>query len=395
VDSATPTKARRLLVLASTLPVSEGDGVPAFVLDIAREEAKRFDVTVLAPRVPGAYRTSQVGNVVIHRFPYFFTRWEDLADGAILDNLKAKPSRMIQVFPLLVAQVLAVRAMKRKLSPDAIHAHWIIPQGLTNMLTRPLVPTLITTHGGDIYALRSRPLEWIKKVVLRRAAAISTVNSEMAAKLISWSIDPAKVSVLPMGVPLDETGSIQRGEARVDGSVLVVGRLVEKKGIGTLLSALRTQVQGREWSLRIVGDGPLKESLQEQASGLPVLFLGQRGREEVLREMASASIVVLPSVVAASGDQEGLPVVLLEAAAMGAAIVASDISGINEVIISEENGLLVPQGDPVPLGAALCRLLDDAELRRRLGEAARDRAALYSTESIGARYAALIDTIVP
>jgi glycosyltransferase involved in cell wall biosynthesis len=189
-----------------------------------------------------------------------------------------------------------------------------------------------------------------------------------------------------MGVPLGDVLSARAETTPVPARITVVGRVVEKKGFGVLIEALRTFAADRDWSLHIIGDGPLRADLERQAKGLPVTFLGQLPRSEVLREMGESEVFVVPSVAAASGDQEGLPVVLLEAAAMGCAIVASDLPGINEALTDGATGLLVPQGDGAALGRAIVTLLDDAALRSRLSESAQARGSEYSNDTIGRGY---------
>jgi glycosyltransferase involved in cell wall biosynthesis len=384
----------KLLVLASTFPASLGDGVPAFVLDIAREEAVDFDVTVLTPRVRGAAEREVIDGVTVVRFGYFPKRWEDLADGAILDNLKARRSRWLQVLPLVGGQVRAIRRLVRELRPDAIHAHWVIPQGVTARLAAPGVPILVTTHGGDIYALNGGVAARIKQNILRRAHQVTTVNAEMAARLRDWGVDSERLSVLPMGVPLEDVLDARARATPVPGRITVVGRLVEKKGFGVLIEALRDLDTATPWSLHIVGDGPLRTSLEHQAAGLPITFLGQQSRSEVLREMGESEVFAVPSVSAASGDQEGLPVVLLEAAAMGCAIIASNLPGINEALSDGQTGLLVPQGDIAALGSGIRRLLEDEALRSRLSDAARQRGAEYSNATIGLRYRETVARVI-
>ncbi|WIB35297.1 hypothetical protein DEJ15_13280 [Curtobacterium sp. MCJR17_043] len=140
-EPARPATARpRLLVLASTFPSHPDDGVPAFVLDLARQEAVEFDTAVLTPRVAGAARAETVDGVRVRRFAYFPRRFEDLADGAILDNLKADRKRVLQVPALVAAQWLAVRRAVRAGKPDVIHAHWAIPQAFVAALAAPGVP---------------------------------------------------------------------------------------------------------------------------------------------------------------------------------------------------------------------------------------------------------------
>ena len=379
----------RLLVLASTFPATPDDGVPAFVLDLARQEATEFDTAVLTPRVSGGARSETIDGVRVVRFPYFPRRFEDLADGAILDNLKERRSRIVQVPALLAAQYVAVRRAVRAFRPDVVHAHWAIPQALVAVLAAPGVPIVVTTHGGDVYALRAAPLVALKRWVFSRSARVTTVNGEMRERLTEWGVPEARSSVIPMGVDLAPALAARGRVERRPGRVVAVGRLVEKKGFGNLLEALRG-IDDLPWELVVVGDGPWRERLERQAAGLPVTFLGQRGKNEVLETLASATAVALPSVAAANGDQEGLPVTLLEAAAVGAAIVASDLPGIRDVVEHDVSGVLVTPGDVRELRDGLRRALTDADARERWQDGATASAEDFSSERIGERYRAVL-----
>jgi glycosyltransferase involved in cell wall biosynthesis len=174
--------------------------------------------------------------------------------------------------------------------------------------------------------------------------------------------------------------------ATVDGQLLVVGRLVEKKGIGYLFEAIRSANLSQRLTVKVIGDGPMRAELEALAQGLPVEFLGQRGRSEVLAAIAESQLMAIPSVTAASGDQEGLPVTLLEGAAGGIAVIASRLPGIDEVIVHEQSGLLVEQRDVAGLAAAIERLLDDAELRAKLATGIAEAAAGYDLAVIGEAY---------
>ncbi|OIH96981.1 glycosyltransferase [Curtobacterium sp. MCBA15_001] len=383
----------RLLVLASTFPAHADDGVPAFVLDLARQEALDFETVVLTPRVPDARQTEVVDGIRVVRFPYFPRAFEDLAHGAILDNLRERRTRFLQVPALLVAQYLAVRRAVRTFRPDVVHAHWLVPQGLVAALAARRVPLVVTTHGGDVYALRAAPLVRLKRWVLGRAAHVTTVNGEMREQLTDWGVPEARSSVVPMGVDLAPAALARARVDRRPGRVVAVGRLVEKKGFGLLVEALRT-IGDVPWELVMIGDGPWRARLQRQADGLPVTFLGQRGKTEVLAALASATVVVVPSVPAENGDQEGLPVTLLEAAAVGAGIVASDLPGIRDVVVDGVSGLLVPPGDIAALTAAVRRVLTDSAARDRFGAAATTAAAAFSGTVIGERYRAVLHDAV-
>lgn len=384
----------RLLVLASTYPATPDDGTPAFVRDLAQREADGFEVVVVVPRVPGALTRETDGRTIVERFPYFPSRWEDLADGAIIENLRARPSRWLQVLPFMVSEAWAIRRTVRLYRPDVLHVHWIIPQGILVALLVRKTPFLITTLGGDLYALDAKPLRALKRYVIRRASQVTVMNEEMARRVEALGADARKVQVMPMGADLTVIRAAPSGgrESARSLSLLFVGRLVEKKGLSVLLAALR-ELGDPDVSLTVVGDGPLRETLVEEARGLPVTFVGQLGRESLARQYAKHHVAVAPSLVAASGDKDGLPVALIEAMGAGCAIVASDLPGLNEAIRPGVDGILVEAGAIAPLVDALKSLRDDRTLLARLAGEASRRADAYSVDSVGRRYVALLTDI--
>lgn len=384
------TRRLRLLVVASTFPASAEDGTPAFVRDLAMYEARDFDTLVVVPRVPGAARTETADGLTVRRFRYFPRRWEDLADGAIIENLRGRRSRWLQVLPFFAAEIWALRQAIRAHRPDVLHVHWIIPQGVAALVAARTVPWVVTTLGGDVYALNDPVSHRLKGAVLRRARAVTTMNEDMRGRLVGLGAADATTEVLPMGADVDTIRVAGAGIARDAGRILFVGRLVEKKGAGVLLAAARTLAGRPGWTLDVVGDGPLRGELERYAAGLSVTFHGAVGRQRLSAAYARAQVVVFPSVPAASGDQDGLPVALLEAMAAGCAVVASRMPGIDAAVVDRVSGLLVPPGDAVALAGALGELLDDAALRDRLGAAGATRAEGFSVDALGARYCALL-----
>ena len=370
----------RLLVLATTFPKSLDDGTPSFVLDIAREHAKQFDVWVLTPTVPGAKLWETIDNVKISRFRYLWPATEDLADGSIMDNLKQSFYQKLQL-PFLMAS-FSYRFLFRVLvwRPDVIHAHWIIPGGLISKLA-PWVPRVITTHGGDVYALNSRPLRALKRFVLNNAG-VTTVNQEMKNLLISNKLTDS-VQVIPMGVKITEQDRPKKPK-----QIVFVGRIVEKKGLQYLLEA----VADIDCQLTVIGDGPLRESL-EKSKPENATFLGQRSKQEVLETIAQSELMVIPSVVAASGDREGLPVTLMEAAANKTAVVATNMTGINDVIEDGVSGLLVSERNVSELREAIEKLLDDDSLRAKLAKNLNKQAKEFDIEVIAKRYLEVIQGV--
>ena len=168
---------------------------------------------------------------------------------------------------------------------------------------------------------------------------------------------------------------------------LCVGRLVAKKGHDDLISALAALPAELHWRLSLIGGGELRAALEARAAatGLSsrVVFHGSQAQPAVIAAMRAADLFVLPTKPAPSGDRDGLPNVLMEAASQGLPIVATDFAGTPEFVAHGRQGVLVPPGDPAVLSAALTALARDPALRRRLAEGALARLRSDFSESAG------------
>jgi glycosyltransferase involved in cell wall biosynthesis len=223
-------------------------------------------------------------------------------------------------------------------------------------------------HALDIRQVRQDELA----IRADRARGVVTCNTATANVLRSRGIE---ARLVPHGVDLARFHHRDRRPVTGTLRVLAVGRLVEKKGFHVAVAAMERV--DHEASLRIVGGGPEEGRLRHEARcrGLDgsVEFAGPRTHSVLPDEYAGADVVVVPSVVDRRGDTDGLPNVVLEAMASAAAIVASDVAAVSDAVEHEVTGILVPPGDPAALASALSRLQVDPALRRRLGEAARQR----------------------
>ncbi|WP_162292903.1 glycosyltransferase [Actinophytocola xinjiangensis] len=361
--------------------------------DLAAFQAREFDTEVLVPQVRGGQPVENVNGMTVRRFRYFPRRWEDLAHGAIIENLRTKKSRWLQVPPFFLSEIIALRRAVRRHRPDVVHVHWMIPQGVSALLAARKVPWVVTTLGGDVYALKDPVSRRLKRAVLRRASAVTTMNEDMRQRLIDLGADADTTTVLPMGADVDTIRAAGAGVDREPGRIMFVGRLVEKKGAAVLLTALRALADLPGWQLDVIGDGPLRAELERQAQGLPVTFHGQAGRAQLAAVYARAQIAVFPSKAAASGDQDGLPVALLEAMSAGPVVVASRIPGIDAAVVDRESGVLVAPDDADALAGVLRELLGDAGLRERLSAGGTRRAQEFSVDALGARYCALLHEV--
>ena len=360
---------RSVVVLATTLPARPGDGTPQFVLDLSLRLARTYTVEIVAPRVPGGARHERMGNLTIRRFAYFPQRWEALADGAIMPNLRARPILALQIPTLLLAFLAATMVAVVRRRPAVLHAHWIVPGGLIAAIVGRLwsIPYVVTAHGADGFALRGKVARRVKQWVLSRAAAVLPVSRDLAQAL---GLAVTSTTVVPMGTDLSAMSAGPRPDP-APGRLLFIGRLAAKKGVDVLLHALADVPQA---DLVVVGDGPDAAALRDLSAQLGleerVTFAGRLPRDSVAQQLRRAAVLVIPSRTADDGDRDGMPLVLPEGMSAGVPVVASRLGGLAEYVEDERTGLLVEPDDPVALAAAVRRLLDDPALRDRLATTA-------------------------
>lgn len=389
----------RLLVLSSTYPRWAGDPTPGFVHELARRLTDEFDIRVLTPHAPGAAARELLDGVDVHRYRYAPAALETLvSDGGIVPNLRRAPWKWLLVPLFLAAGLLATWRHLRRWRPDVVHAHWLIPQGLAAaLLRRAGAPYLVTCHGADLYALRGAAFEALKRRALRSAAAVTVVSEPMRAELARLGVDDGRVFVEPMGVDLAGRFSADAATRRNRDELLFVGRLVEKKGLGYLLAAMPAILAQRPGALlTVVGAGPEEPSLRAQAARLgiepQVRFLGAREQTELPALYRRAAVFVAPFVEAASGDQEGLGLTMIEAAGCGCALVLGDVPAIRSVFEGRTGARVVDARDPALLADACLAALAAppepsiaADLRARFDWGGRAAAYARILRSMAAR----------
>jgi glycosyltransferase involved in cell wall biosynthesis len=362
-----PGSKPRLLVVTSTFPRWQGDTEPAFVFELSRRLASDFDVRVLAPHAKGAAHHESIGGLDIRRYRYAPESLELLAhEGGIVPNLRRYPWRWLLVPLFFLSQYLAIRRHVKEWQPAVVHAHWLIPQGLIAGLAvgkkNASVRLLTTSHGADLFALKGRWFERLKRFVLRRSERVTVVSDAMRQLILTMGVPVDKVSIAPMGVDLTEAFVPDAKTNRLSDEILFVGRLVEKKGLRHLLDALpELSIAHPGLRLTVAGFGPEEAALREQAKSLGlsdrVSFLGPVAQATLPALYRRAAVFVAPFVMAKSGDQEGLGLVVVEAVGCGCPIVVSDLPAVRDIVGFEGERFLVGAGNSDALSKGISRVL--------------------------------------
>ena len=395
----------RLLVLASTYPRWVGDPEPAFVHALARDLVGRFDVVALVPHAAGAPVRETMDGIEVQRFRYAPARFETLVnDGGIMTNLRRAPWKWALVPLFLVALAFCTWRAVRVLRPDIVHAHWLIPQGFIAALLRRWGmmrgPFVVTSHGADLFSLRSAPLLMAKRFIARQAAALTVVSTAMRDALQALGADRQNVTVQPMGVDLASRFVPDEETQREPHTLLFVGRLVEKKGLRYLIQAMpRVLAQHPEARLVIAGFGPELEARKAQVQALgiegSVRFEGAVAQDALPRLYRQATAFVAPFVEAASGDQEGLGLVLVEALGCGCPVVTTRLPAVREVFGGDWPADAVAPGDAEALAAAIVRVLDNPQAAARNAQSQREALrARFDRRIVAEGYASLFERCI-
>lgn len=355
----------RLLIISSSYPRWAGDHEPSFVHELARRLVDHFEVKVISPHALGALDEESLDGVDIQRFRYAPEKLETLVnDGGIINNLRRSRWKWLLVPLFLACQAWTTWRVIRQWRPDAIHAHWLIPQGLIlallSQVVRDMPPYLVTSHGADLHALRFWPMPAFKRFVVRRAAAVTVVSSSMLDVMQAQGIPTEGVQVEPMGVDLENRFTPDENVPRSDTEILFVGRLVEKKGLRFLIDAMPAILESHPNAyLTVAGFGPEEPALRQQVKALGienvVQFLGAVAQQNLPDLYRRAALFVAPFVEAAGGDQEGLGLVTVEAIGCGCPVVVSDLPAVAEVV--DDPTLRIEPGSSCQLADAVTRVL--------------------------------------
>ena len=302
--------------------------------------------------------------------------WEYLsAWGAALKGNLRSPRFLIRALAVVPLAATYARRMS-ELQVEHIHAHWATHPTLAAYVASRLtgIPYSFTAHAHDIYVERPMLLEKIGRAAF--VVTISEYNRRFLERLYG-TVARSRLVVIHCGT---DTALFQPPPSKPPGpwTVVCVASLQAQKGQRHLIEACRRLIaDGIEMRCILIGDGETRGDLERQVrlAGLDrhVRFMGQQPRHRVVELVGEADAFVQPSVILASGKMEGIPVALMEAMAMERPVVATEISGVSELVETGVTGLLVPPGDPGRLADAMRAIHDDPALAHTLGRAGRRR----------------------
>ena len=281
----------------------------------------------------------------------------------VMDVNKENKKFLLKILVIFPKAVWMAEAMKRE-GVDHIHAHYATHPSLAAYIVHQLtgIPYSVSVHAHDIYVDQTMLCEKLGSAVFVRS--ISDFNKKFLIKICGSGIGP-KIQILHCGIDPKNYHSTKRkrkGKFRI----LSIGSLQPYKGYENLLKACELlKMKNINFSCEIIGGGEQRTSLQKMISDLgiekSVQFLGRKNETEVAEYLHHANCYVQPSIITRSGKMEGIPVSLMEAMASKLPVIATNISGIPELVEDQRNGFLVPANDEVALAERIFWVYENSE----------------------------------
>ena len=407
-------KKDKLLVIATTFPRWENDKEATFVKDLCKEQSKDFEVHVLVPHYKNLKLREKVDNLYIHRFVYFFPRYQKLAYGGILPNIKKNRLLIFQAPFLFISMLFNTMKIIKKEKIRIIHAHWFFPQGLIAAICNKYLKTksVVTIHAGCVTGLSNILVlkRWISDFTVKNTDVIISVSNfgkELLESMVSKKIKEIvkkKTKIIPMGVytkdfkiKINKNQLKKKYKIKQKTIILFLGRLAEKKGVKYLIKALPL-IKNKDYILLIGGDGPLKKELQvlidKHKLKDKVKFLGYITGKEKINFILLSDILAIPSIITKEGDTEGLQVTIMEGTAAGLPIITTNVGGIKDIIKNNQNGILIQEKNPKQIAEKIDYLINNKKFAQKISRNALMTSKGYDWERIGEKNIKLLKKLI-
>lgn len=370
-------------------PLGGGGGVAS--ADLARELAKRHEITVITSQGLGLPEERIEDGVRVLRVP-------------VMGRDKKSVASMLSMASYLPLAIRAGRRLLKEQSFDIINSQFVIPTSPVGHYFAHLskLPHVVTIHGGDVYdpskfssPHNHLPLRFAVRQLLKRAdAVIGSSHNVIQNMRVFYGHDIYTIRI-PLGINLPEENGIadreKYGLSEDDFVFVTVGRLVSRKNIGDLIK-MTNMLKHRKVHLLIMGTGPEREKLEalvaEYGIQNQVHFLGFVSDEEKPRVLRMADAYAMAST------HEGFGLVFLEAMACGLPVVCYDYGGQTDFLKNDETGYVVPLGSVDRFAAACSRLIDNEELRKKMGDHNREVVKRYTIDTHARAYEDLFEEMI-
>jgi len=311
---------------------------------------------------------------ICRQFGLYLTLLWQLLSCSYTSQPLSRLSKRIVIF----LKAVAVAAQLEGEGIQLIHAHfaWLSAAGAWVTARLLGIPFSVTIHAYDIFTSTD-----LLPLIMREAAHVVAISEYNRRYIHEQGLrDAANISVVHCGINpaqffIDQEAFTNVNWEQKPLQILSVGSLNQKKGHNYLIAACDMLAErGVNFECHIIGSGHLKDSLNKQIERANlqrhVHLLGPMSSPEVFDAYRQHDLFVLPSVIADDGDRDGIPVVMMEAGAVGLPLISSNVSGIPELVRHRQTGILVPPQEVPPLADAIAALANDPELRQLLGRQA-------------------------
>lgn len=350
-----------VLFLTHAYPRWDGDVAGSFLERLVLALAARgVGARVVAPADAGKGGRELRHQVPVVRVRYAPARWETLAYRGTMPTAVHSLAGLLSAGSLVWRQARTVTQLWSEQPYDLVHAQWWVPGGVSAWLTRR--PYIVTLHGMDVVFLEHTPaVRPLADLVLRRAAAVTAVSSDLADRVteVIGGLDRERILVQPM--PIDAGGFAEPSEG--GGGIVTVGRLMPRKRLDVLLQAMvRLRSDGQTPKLTIIGDGPERAGLERLTAELGLAgqtrFMGAVPPAEIPQALRHADVFAFPAL------GEGFGLAAAEALMAGVPVVAArDGGGVRDIVPEQGAGRLV-EPESAALARALGEVLCDPDARR-------------------------------
>ncbi|MDX9702487.1 MAG: glycosyltransferase [Candidatus Auribacterota bacterium] len=407
---------RNILLVTDIFPRWKDDShIPGYVAELAKSLSAYYNIYVVVPHSHCAALFERLDTVTVIRNRYFYLlKWQLLSNGNdFLETARTNFLAFLQIPFYVISEFISIIKIIRKYNIDLLNSHGFTPHAVLCAIIKIFFkkPHIMTLHGPGISVVAQ--WGWFGRLLtgfaLKNSDVVLPVSIYTRYLMEKISGRTFKYEIVPMGVDTDSFKYIGNkinlrrihdipAKHKV---ILFVGALIERHGIQVLLeSVMSLKNDYRDFIVLIIGGGhleePCKKWVKEKGLFDHIIFLGWIDHDQVPAYYGISDIVVVPLTEDAVGETDGLPVVILESFAAGVPVIASQISGISDVIRHGYNGWLFEHDNKGDLYSRLDLFFNcDTQTVERMKQNARKTSEEYSWPSIAGKYVSYIRECIP